>query len=75
MCQVLSQFNPPLQQLRDRNMSMGIVLIEVIGTSDTLNYKPFLKYCILQTILYFFLLYLCGTISFVQKTELYTTFA
>ena len=36
MCQVLSQFNPPLQQLRDRNMSMGIVLIEVIGTSDTL---------------------------------------
>ena len=56
-------------------MSMGIVLIEVIGTSDTLNYKPFLKYCILQTILHFFLLYLCGTISFIQKTELYTTFA
>ena len=39
-------------------MSMGIVLIEVIGTSDTLNYKPFLKYCILQTILHFFC-YIC----------------
>ena len=46
------------QQLRDQNTSVGIELIELTEPSDTLNYKPFFKHCILQTILHVFLLFI-----------------
>ena len=37
-------------------MPVGIGLIEFSEPSDTLDYMPFFKYSILQTILYVFLL-------------------
>ena len=39
---------PPRQRLRDQNTSLGVGLIELIKPSDTLNYKSFLKRCIVQ---------------------------
>ena len=36
------------QRLRDQNTSVGVGLIELIKPSDTLNYKSFLKSCIVQ---------------------------
>ena len=50
-------FNPH-KQLPDQNMSVGIGLMEVTEPSDTLNYMSFFKYCILQTILHIFLLFI-----------------
>ena len=38
-------------------MLVGIELIELTEPSDTFNYKPFLKHCILQAILHLFLLF------------------
>ena len=37
---------------------MGIELIELTEPSDTLNYKPFFKHCILQNILQVFLFFI-----------------
>ena len=45
------------QPLRSQNTSMRICLIELTEPSDTLNYKPFFKHCILETILHVFLLF------------------
>ena len=45
-----------LKRLRVQSMSVVIRLIELTEPSDTLNYKPFFKYWILQTILHIFLL-------------------
>ena len=61
--------------LQGQNMLVGLRLIEITEPSDTLNYKPFFKYWILQTILHVFLLFVfCGTKYFVLKTELHFTF-
>ena len=46
------------QGLLGQNTPVGIVLIELTKQSDKLNYKPFLKHCILQTILHAFLSFL-----------------
>ena len=53
-----------LQGLQVQNTSVGIGLIELTKSSDTLNYKLFFKHCILQTILPVFIL----------KTDLYFIF-
>ena len=45
-------------EMKLRDMSVGIELIEPTEPSDTLNYKPFFKHCILQTILHLFLLFI-----------------
>ena len=45
----------PYKWLRGQNTLVGIGLIELTEVSDTLNYKPFFKYYILQTILHVFL--------------------
>ena len=42
----------PRQPSRGQNASVKIGLIELTEPSDTLHYKPFLKNCILQTILH-----------------------
>ena len=44
----------PRKRLRGQKTSVGITLIELTG----LNYKPFFKHCILQTILYVFLVFI-----------------
>ena len=44
--------------LRGQNTLVGIGSIELNEPSDTLNYKPFLKHCILQSMLHVFLLFL-----------------
>ena len=65
----------PFQRLRVKNMSVKIGLIELTEPSDTLNYKPFFKHCILQTILHEFLLFIfVWKIYFVLRTESYFTF-
>ena len=46
----------PCQVLRDQNVSVGKVLIELTEPSATLNYKLFFNHWILQTILHIFLL-------------------
>ena len=46
------------QRLQIQNTSLGIGLIELSEHSDTLNYKPFFKNCILQTVLHIFLLFM-----------------
>ena len=52
-------FTPsPCQLLRNQNASVGIGLIELTVSSDTLNYKPFFKHCILKTILPVILLFI-----------------
>ena len=52
-----NSFTPsPCKLLRGQNTSAGIGLIELTLLSDTLNYKPFVKHCILQTMLKVFLL-------------------
>ena len=43
-------------KLQDQNTSVGVGLIKLVEPSDTLNYKPFFKHCILQTISHIFLL-------------------
>ena len=63
MCQVQARvqasqgflFHPGLL---GQNTPVGIRLIELTKQSDKLNYKPFLKHCILQTILHAFLSFL-----------------
>ena len=51
---------------------MEISLIGLTESFHTLNQKPCFKHRILETILYMlFSLYLCGTKSFVLKTDLY----
>ena len=45
------------QLLQGQNMLVGIRLIDLTEPHDTLNYKPFFKYCILQTILHVFLFF------------------
>ena len=47
----------PRQWLWGQNTSVGIGLIELAEPSDLLNYKLFLKHCILQSILRIFLLF------------------
>ena len=50
-------------------------LVDLTEPSDPLNYKSVYKNWILQIILHvFYGLYLCGTKSFVLKTELFFTF-
>ena len=50
-------------------------LIELTEGSDTLDYKPFFKYCILKSFYtYFYGLYLCKTKFVFEKTELYFVF-
>ena len=56
------------QGLRGQNTSVGIGITELTQPSDTLNYKPFFKHCILLAILHV-CLYLCGINFFVLKTE------
>ena len=51
---------PGTRRKRLQNTSMGLGLIELTEPSDTLNYKPFFKHCILQTILHVFLLFICS---------------
>ena len=78
------------QGLLGQNTPVGIGLIELTKQSDKLNYKPFLKHCILETILHAFLSFLfvwskifcsknsalfCGAKSFVLKTEPYSFFS
>ena len=46
------------QRLQGQNTSLRIGLIELTEHSDTLNYKPFFKNCVLQTILHIFLLFI-----------------
>ena len=41
-----------------QNMPVEIGLIELTEPSGALNYKPFLKHCILETILHVFLLFI-----------------
>ena len=48
----------PCKQVSDQNTLVGIGLIEITEPSDTLNYKPFFKHCILKTILHIFLLFI-----------------
>ena len=48
----------PRQILQGQNTLVGIGLIELAKASDILNYKPFSKHCILQTILHVFLLFM-----------------
>ena len=70
-------FTPtPLKRLRGRITSVGIRLVEVTEPSDTLNYNPFFLNIALYKLFYtyFYCFYLCGTKSFVLKTELYFTF-
>ena len=66
----------PGKRLRGQDTLVRIRLTELTEPFDTLNYRPFFKYCILQTYFYthFSCLYLCGTKSFVLKAELYFTF-
>ena len=46
-------FTPtPRQWLRGQNTSVGMRLIGLTEPSDILNYKPFFKHCILQTVLH-----------------------
>ena len=45
-------------EIKLRDVSVGIELIKLTQPSDTLNYKPFFKHCILQTILHVFLLFI-----------------
>ena len=58
----------PRKRLRGQNTLVGIGLIELTKSSDTLNYKPFFKH-FLKNILHIFLL----LVFFVLKTELYFT--
>ena len=52
-------FTPtPCKRLCGQNTSVGIGLIELTEPSDTLNNKPFVNHCILQTILHVFLLFI-----------------
>ena len=44
--------------LRGQNTSVGLGLVELTEPSDILNYKPFFKHYILQTILHLFLLFI-----------------
>ena len=71
-------FTPtPCKPLWCQNELVEIWLIELTEPSDPLNYKPFFQHCILQFCYFtciFSCLYLCGTNSFVLKTELYFTF-
>ena len=64
-----SNFNTtPCQQLLGQNTSVRIGIIELVGPSDTLDYKlHFLNIA-------FYCLYLCGTKYFVLKAELYFIF-
>ena len=48
----------PRHRLRGQNTLVEIGLIELIGSSDTLNYRPLFKHCILQTVLHVFLLFI-----------------
>ena len=60
----------PRQRLRGQNKSVGIGLIELTEPSNTWNYEPFFKHCILQTILHVILLFIfVWTKTFVPKTE------
>ena len=55
----VSNYNPtPCKRVKGQNTSMEIGLIELTEPSDTLNYKPFFKDCILQTILHVFSLFI-----------------
>ena len=66
----------PCKWVCGQNTSVGIGLIELTEPSDTLNYKPFFKHCILETILHIFsLLTFVWNKIFVLKTELYFTFS
>ena len=49
----LLQSDSPCQRLRIQNTSVEIELIELTETSDTLNYKPLFKHCILHVFLLF----------------------
>ena len=57
----VSDYDPTLcKRVSVQNTSVGIGLIELTESSDTLNYKPFFKECILKTILHvFFIVYIC----------------
>ena len=64
-----SNFTPtPCQRLQSQNKSVGIGLIGLTESSDTLNYKSVLNiafYKLFYT--YCYCLYLCGTKYFVLK--------
>ena len=49
---------PLSQPLRGQGALVAIRVIKLSEPSDILNYKPFFKQCILQTILHIFLLLL-----------------
>ena len=52
-------FTPtPRRRLRGQNTTVVIGLIGLNESSDTLNYNPFFKHCILQHILQVFLLFI-----------------
>ena len=48
----------PRKRLGGQNTLVGIKLTELIEPSDTMNYKPFFKLCILETILDLFFLFI-----------------
>ena len=65
-------FTPtPRQLLRCQITSVGIELIELTVTSDSLNYNPYFKHCILQTNIYAYCscLYLREANSDVLQTD------
>ena len=48
-------FTPsPRKRLWGQNKSVGIGLTELTKPSDTVNYEPYFKHCILQTVLVVF---------------------
>ena len=63
MYQVSSQ---SIEDIYSKDSMMGVIwpslrrqrLLEFTNPSDTLSYKPFFKYYILQTIVYLFLLFM-----------------
>ena len=61
------------QWLWGQNTPVGIRLIELTQSSDTLNYKPVFKQCILQIILHIFVLFifLCNKIFFSRNWALF----
>ena len=46
------------RRLQGQNTSVGIALTELTKPSDTLNYRPFFKHCVLQTVLHVLFLFI-----------------
>ena len=56
---LICNFTPtPFKQWQNKNMSVGIGLIELSNPSDTLKYRTFFKHYIWQALLHVFLLFI-----------------